>query len=91
MDAIELSLPQLESILNGTEVYCDICLIYGFYVYGTHGFMADHYEAEHHMPIKREHESETECMVRFKQEYPAASTSDCKCPKCRAVKYRMID
>lgn len=43
---------------------------------------AQHMEAVHHIPVRRDNESEAECMGRFKREQPEAGGSNCKCPSC---------
>lgn len=41
-----------------------------------------HIEQEHHIPIKRDGETEDACAERFKREQPEAGGSNCKCPRC---------
>ena len=42
----------------------------------------EHIEFEHHIPVRREDETEEEAQERFRKAYPDAGTSECKCPTC---------
>lgn len=53
---------------------------------------AAHIEGEHHIPVRRDHESEHQCVNRFKREQPEAGGPNCKCPSCRQdPRYAMVD
>ena len=40
----------------------------------------DHIESEHHIAVRRENETEEECMKRFYKQYPEAENREtCKC------------
>lgn len=45
-----------------------------------------HIEQEHHMPVRRENETEDQCMARFERENPDATGENCRCPACGAVR-----
>lgn len=42
-----------------------------------------HVETEHHIPVRKENETEEECLERFKRENPEAGGPNCKCPSCQ--------
>lgn len=45
--------------------------------------LAAHVESEHHIPVKRDGETEEECLDRFYREHPEAQNpATCKCPAC---------
>lgn len=41
-----------------------------------------HIEREHHIAVRREHETEAECLARFRNENPDAEGPNCRCPNC---------
>jgi len=43
---------------------------------------ANHVEKEHHIPVRREGETEQQTMERFHRENPEAGGPNCKCPSC---------
>lgn len=55
--------------------------------------LARHIEREHHIPVRRDHETKGQCEERFYRENPdAANPETCKCPACerkRAHKKRL--
>ena len=49
--------------------------------------LIEHIESEHHIPVKREGETEKECKDRFYRKYPeAGDPRTCKCPECSYVR-----
>jgi hypothetical protein len=42
-----------------------------------------HLEREHHIPIKRDDETEAQCQARFRRENPEAGGPNCRCPECQ--------
>lgn len=44
--------------------------------------IAKHIESEHHIPVRRDDESDEQTEARFKAAYPEASGPNCKCPAC---------
>lgn len=42
----------------------------------------NHVEKEHHIPVRREGETESQTLERFKRENPEAGGPNCKCPAC---------
>jgi len=49
----------------------------------------EHIESEHHIPVRREGESDPECRARFRREYPEAEDpATCKCPECSMKRRR---
>jgi len=60
--------------------------------------LVDHIEMEHDIPVRREGETEEECMSRFKAKNPRAGGPDCQCPTClrnrgdrRAIAISLVD
>lgn len=47
-----------------------------------HEAIAKHIESVHHIPVRRDGETERECAARFAREQPEAGGPDCRCPKC---------
>jgi hypothetical protein len=45
-----------------------------------------HIEAVHHIPVRREGESEEAGLGRFQRENPEAGGPNCRCPDCRRRK-----
>lgn len=52
--------------------------------------LAQHMEQEHHVPVRRNDESEAECTVRFAREQPGAGGPNCKCPMCSRTKKAFV-
>lgn len=48
-----------------------------------HDAQAHHIESAHHIPVRREGESEADTMIRFQREQPEAGGPMCRCPSCR--------
>jgi len=46
-----------------------------------------HIEAEHHIPVRRENETELQCKERFYRDNPQArNPATCKCPACQQAR-----
>ena len=48
----------------------------------TEDELVEHIEREHHIPVSRDGETNTETQERFKRENPQAGGPNCRCPKC---------
>lgn len=49
----------------------------------------NHVEGEHHIPVRRENETKSQALKRFKKENPEAGGPNCKCPACNKDAHRM--
>lgn len=43
---------------------------------------ARHVESEHHIPVRRDHETAEQTTERFRREQPEAGGPNCRCPSC---------
>jgi len=43
---------------------------------------SNHIEKEHHIPVRRDNETDEQYLERFQRENPEAGGPNCKCPNC---------
>ena len=53
---------------------------------GDEESIVQHLESQHHIPVRREGESEAETDARFCAAYPEAGGPDCRCPTCHEIR-----
>ncbi len=51
---------------------------------------ARHLESEHHIPVRRENETEAQCVERFLLEQPEAGGPMCQCPTCTLLSHSTV-
>jgi len=60
------------------------------YLFETLEQLAQHVEAEHDMPVQRERETIEEAQKRFQARNTRAGGPECRCPGCKARRYKAI-
>lgn len=57
---------------------------------GIDAWNAEHLERVHHLPVRREGETEEQAQLRFLKAYPEAGGPLCQCPRCVKIRRNKI-
>ena len=52
------------------------------HIFETDEEFYQHLEKDHHIPVRRDGETEEQTLVRFQKENPEAGGPNCRCPSC---------